>query len=190
MINIPEPESALPGISVSNNQGLLQWISSVDHKKLGIMYLWCRLLFFVIGGTLALLMRIQLAWPDNHFLGPQLYNELFTMHGTTMIFFVMMPAIFGFSVYMVPLMIGANDMAFPRLNAFSLWLTLFGGLFFILAFIWGAPDAGWFNYAPLNEKNFSSSQGIDYYCIGLLVAGIGSVTTGINLIVTIITLSR
>ena len=186
-INIPEPESALPGISVSNNQGLLQWISSVDHKQLGIMYLLVSLLFFVIGGTLALLMRVQLAWPDNHFLGPHLYNELFTMHGTTMIFFVMMPAIFGFSVYMVPLMIGANDMAFPRLNAFSLWLTLFGGLLLYFSFLsGGAPDAGWFNYAPLNEKNFSSSQGIDYYCIGLLVAGIGSVTTGINLIVTII----
>ena len=187
VVDIPEPESALPGISVSNNQGLLQWISSVDHKQLGIMYLLVSLLFFILGGAMALLMRIQLAWPNNTFIGPHMYNELFTMHGTTMIFFVMMPAIFGFSVYMVPLMIGANDMAFPRLNAFSLWLTLFGGLLLYFSFLsGGAPDAGWFNYAPLNEKNFSGSSGVDYYCIGLLIAGIGSVTTGINLIVTIL----
>src|SRR5512135_422485 len=132
---IPEPESALPGTTVSNDQGLLQWISSVDHKQLGIMYLLVSLLFFILGGAMALLMRIQLAWPNNTFIGPHMYNELFTMHGTTMIFFVMMPAIFGFSVYMIPLMIGANDMAFPRLNAFSLWLTLFGGLLLFFSFL-------------------------------------------------------
>lgn len=109
------------------------------------------------------------------------------MHGTTMIFFVAMPAVFGFSVYFVPLMIGANEMAFSRLNAFSLWLTFFGGLLLYFSFIaGGAPDAGWFSYAPLNQKNYSISHGIDYYALGLLVAGIGSITTAINLIVTIL----
>lgn len=186
-IEIPEPQQPIPGLSVSTDQGLLQWISSVDHKQLGIMYLLLSLLFFIIGGAFALVMRIQLAWANNTFLSPDVYNQLFTMHGTTMIFFVMMPAIFGFSVYLTPLMIGANDMAFPRLNAFSLWMTLFGGLLLYFSFAaGGAPNAGWFNYAPLNEKNYSGSQGIDYYCLGLFVAGIGSVTTAINLIVTVL----
>ncbi len=187
IIKIPEPDSPIPGVSMNTNQGLLQWISSVDHKQIGIMYLLISLAFFLIGGAFALLMRVQLAFPNNHFLNPQLYNQLFTMHGTTMIFFVMMPAIFGFSVYFTPLMIGANEMAFPRLNAFSLWMTLFGGLLLYFSFAaGGAPNAGWFNYAPLNEKNYSESNGIDYYCLGLLVGGIGTVTTAVNLIVTVL----
>ncbi len=184
---IPEPQQSLPNTNVSNDQGLLQWISSVDHKQIGIMYLLMALLFFIVGGAFALLMRVQLAVPNNHFLSPETYNQLFTMHGTTMIFFVLMPAIFGFSVYFTPLMIGANEMAFPRLNAFSLWMTFFGGLILYFSFAaGGAPDAGWFNYAPLNEHNYSSSKGIDYYCLGLLLSGIGSLTTAINLIVTVL----
>src|ERR1700758_116950 len=103
IVEIPEPQTSLPNINVSNSQGLLQWISSVDHKQIGIMYLLVALFFFLLGGTFALLMRIQLAIPENHFLSPQLYNQLFTMHGTTMIFFVLMPAVFGFSVYLTPL---------------------------------------------------------------------------------------
>lgn len=186
-LHIPEPQKPLPGVSLNTNQGLLQWISSVDHKQIGVMYLLVSLLFLLTGGALAMLMRIQLAVPDNHFLTPQAYNQVFTMHGTTMIFFVMMPAILGFSVYFTPLMIGANDMAFPRLNAFGLWLTLFGGLFLYFSFLaGGAPNAGWFNYAPLNEKNYSATHGIDYYAMGLLIAGIGSVVTAVNLIVTIL----
>jgi cytochrome c oxidase subunit 1/cytochrome c oxidase subunit I+III len=186
-LNIPEPQSTLPGVSVSTDQGLLQWISSVDHKQIGIMYLLVSLLFLFFGGALAILMRIQLAIPDNHFLSPQAYNQVFTMHGTTMIFFVLMPAVLGFSVYLTPLMIGANDMAFPRLNAFGLWLTLFGGLFLYFSFLaGGAPNAGWFNYAPLNEKNYSQTNGIDYYALGIFIAGIGSVATAVNLIVTIL----
>ncbi len=187
IVEIPEPSSSFPGLGVSSDQGLLQWISSVDHKMIGIMYLFVSLLFFVIGGAEALLMRIQLALPMMHFLGPETYNQFFTMHGTTMIFFVAMPAIFGFAVYFVPLMIGANEMAFPRMNAFSLWITLFGGLLLYFSFLaGGAPDAGWFNYAPLNQKNYSSNPGIDYYAMGLLISGIGSVTTSINLVVTIL----
>ena len=184
-IEIPEPSRSIPGVGLSSDQGLLQWISTVDHKMIGIMYLWVSLLFFVIGGISALLMRIQLAWPMNHFLSPETYNQFFTMHGTTMIFFMAMPAIFGYAVYFTPLMIGANEMAFPRLNAYSLWITLFGGLLLYFSFLaGGAPDAGWFNYAPLNEDNYSS-VGIDYYCMGLLLGGIGSVTTSVNLLVTI-----
>jgi cytochrome c oxidase subunit I len=186
-IQIPEPASPFPGIGVSSNQGLLQWISSVDHKMIGIMYLLIALIFFLIGGAEALLMRIQLAEPVNHFLTPEAYDQFFTMHGTTMIFLVAMPAVLGFSVYFTPLMIGANEMAFPRMNSFSLWITFFGGLLLYFSFLaGGGPDAGWFNYAPLNEKNYSSSNGIDYYAMGLLLTGIGSVTTSINLIVTIL----
>jgi len=128
LVEIPDPLRSFPNLGESSDQGLLQWISAVDHKMLGILYLLVSLLFFLIGGAEALLMRIQLAQPLNHFLSPETYNQIFTMHGTTMIFLVAMPAVFGFSVYMVPLMIGANEMAFPRLNAFSLWLTFFGGL--------------------------------------------------------------
>ena len=186
-ISIPEPSKTFPGIGVSNDQGLLQWISTVDHKMIGIMYLLVALLFMLIGGVEALLMRIQLAEPLNHFLSPEMYNQFFTMHGTTMIFLVGMPAVFGFAVYFTPLMIGANEMAYPRLNAFSLWMTLLGGMLLYFSFLaGGAPDAGWFNYAPLNEKNYSINAGIDYYCMGLLLAGIGSVTTSVNLIVTVI----
>jgi len=186
-IYIPEPSTSFPGVGVSTDQGLLQWISSVDHKMIGIMYLLLALLFFLIGGVEALLMRIQLAAPVNHFLSPEAYDQIFTMHGTTMIFLVAMPAVFGFAVYFTPLMIGANEMAFPRLNSFSLWITFFGGLLLYFSFVaGGGPDAGWFNYAPLNEKNYSSSNGIDYYAMGLLLSGIGSVTTSINLIVTVL----
>ena len=184
---VPEPEKRLPGLSINTSQGLLQWISSVDHKQLGIMYLWTALLFLLVGGLEILLIRVQLAVPRNTFMGPQVYNQLFTMHGTTMIFFVAMPAIFGFGTYFVPLMIGANDLAFPRLNALSLWLTFFGGLLMYFSFLaGGAPNAGWFNYAPLNTFNYSSTVGIDYYCSGLLLAGIGTITASINMVVTIL----
>ncbi|MBK0379691.1 cytochrome c oxidase subunit I [Mucilaginibacter segetis] len=186
-LNVPEPTQSIPGLGVSNNQGLLQWISSVDHKQIGIMYLWLSLLFLVIGGIEIMLVRTQLAVPNNDFLGPEAYNQLFTMHGTTMIFFVLTPAIFGFATYFVPLMIGANDMAFPRLNALSFWMTFFGGFLLYFSFLaGGAPDAGWFNYAPLNQYNYSSSPGINYYCSGLLLSGIGTVTASVNFIVTIL----
>ncbi|HEV2352896.1 MAG TPA: cytochrome c oxidase subunit I [Puia sp.] len=186
-IKIPEPAKAFPGLGVETDQGLLQWICAVDHKMIGIMYMVMSLVFFVFGGALALLMRIQLAIPMNHFLPPETFNQFFTMHGTTMIFFVAMPAIFGFAVYFVPLMIGANEMAFPRLNAFGMWMTLFGGMLLYFSFLaGGAPDAGWFNYAPLNERNYSFHKGIDYFAMGLLISGIGSVVTSINIIVTVL----
>src|SRR6185312_1457484 len=184
---IPDPASPFPGLGVETDQGLLQWICAVDHKMIGIMYLVMSLFFLVVGVSLAMLIRIQLAVPLNHFLPPETFNQFFTMHGTTMIFFVAMPAIFGLVVYFVPLMIGANEMAFPRLNAFGFWMTLFGGLLLYFSFLaGGAPDAGWFNYAPLNEKNYSFHKGIDYFSMGLLISGIGSVATSINIIVTVL----
>jgi cytochrome c oxidase subunit 1/cytochrome c oxidase subunit I+III len=184
IITLPEPTQPLP--DADSERGLLHWISSVDHKQIGIMYLWTALLFLLMGGVLALLMRTQLAVADNHFLQPEIYNQFFTMHGTTMIFFVLMPSLTGMAVYLVPLMIGANDMAYPRLNALSFWLTLFGGLLLYFSFFTdGAPDAGWFNYAPLNESNYST-DGINYYCMGILLAGIGSIASALNFCVTIL----
>ncbi len=170
-------------------RGMLSWITSVDHKQIGILYIVSAFVFFLVGLGLALAMRIQLMVPVSHFMSPGAYNQIFTMHGTTMVFLMAMPLLFGFSVYFVPLMIGARDMAFPRLNALGYWLYLFGALMMYFSFVaGGAPDAGWFSYAPLTEKGYSSSPGIDYWALSLLVMGAGSVATGINLIVTVLTL--
>ena len=164
-----------------------EWITTVDHKKIGIMYVATALLFFVVGGTDALLIRLQLGTPENTLLSPQLYNEIFTMHGTTMIFLAIMPFNVGLANYIVPLMIGANDMAFPRLNALSYWLFLFGGLFLSSSFILGgAPDAGWFSYTPLSER--TATHGLDFWVLGLQILGVGSVMGALNLIVTIFNL--
>jgi cytochrome c oxidase subunit 1/cytochrome c oxidase subunit I+III len=169
--------------------GLFAWVATVDHKRIGILYLLTALVFFAAGGVEALLMRIQLARPNNTFLSPDAYDQLFTMHGTTMIFLVVMPALIGLANYLVPLMIGARDMAFPRLNALSYWLLPCGGLllhFSLLA--GGAPAVGWFSYAPLSESAYASTPGVDYWSLSLLVLGIGSVAASINLIATILTL--
>jgi len=185
---VPEPTETTSAIWES--EGLFGWVSSVDHKQIGIMYLIVTLFFFIVGGIESLLMRIQLAQPNGTFLSPEAYNQIFTMHGTTMIFLVVMPVLIGFANYLVPLMIGARDMAFPRLNALSLWLLVFGGLFLYFSFLTqgGAPAAGWFSYAPLSEKPYSSLTGMDYWAIGLLITGIGTVATAVNLIVTIVAL--
>src|SRR5262245_7617490 len=131
-----------------------EWVTTVDHKRLGILYIGYALVFLVIGGIEATIMRVQLMFPHNDLVSPQVFNRMFTMHGTTMIFFVAMPIVFGFSNYLVPLMIGARDMAFPRLNAFSFWLTAFGGFLLYFSFVGGnglygagnAPDVGWWAY--------------------------------------------
>jgi cytochrome c oxidase subunit 1/cytochrome c oxidase subunit I+III len=164
------------------------WIATIDHKRIGVLYLIFALFFFVIGGIEALLMRLQLAVPNNTLIAPDTYNALFTMHGTTMIFLVAMPALFGLANYFVPLMIGARDMAFPRLNNFSVWLLPFGGALLYFCVLTGPPEVGWFAYAPLSETPYASSLGVDYWALALLVLGIGSVTTGINLIATILCL--
>ncbi len=184
---VPEIDRPLP--KLKEDQGLLSWVSTVDHKQIGILYMITTLFFFVVGGLEALLMRIQLAQPQEKFLSPQAYNQIFTMHGTTMIFLVVMPMLIGIGNYLVPLMIGARDMAFPRLNALSFWLLLFGGLMLYFSFVaGGAPAAGWFAYTPLSEKAFSTTNGVDYWALGLLVTGIGSVAAAVNLLVTIFTL--
>jgi cytochrome c oxidase subunit I len=178
-----------PVLEEGNERGLFAWVSTIDHKRIGILYLLTTFFFFFVGGFEALLIRIQLAQPNNAFLSPEAYNQIFTMHGTTMIFLVVMPALIGFANYFVPLMIGARDMAFPRLNAMSYWLLLFGGLLLHFSFLaGGAPAAGWFSYAPLSETPYSSGPGTDYWVVGLLALGIGSVASAINLIATILTL--
>jgi cytochrome c oxidase subunit 1/cytochrome c oxidase subunit I+III len=175
-------------------EGWLSWVASVDHKQIGILYLWSSTIFFLVAGVLALLMRIQLARPENHFLSPTMYNQIFTMHGTTMIFLVVVPALIGFANYLVPLMIGARDMAFPRLNALGFWAQAFGGVMLYFSFataglnLGGAPAVGWFAYAPLSEAAYSYGPGVDYWIIGLLGIGVGTLTAGINLIATIVCL--
>src|ERR1700731_1777776 len=176
------------------SERLHDWVVTVDHKKLGILYILYALLFLLIGGIEATIMRIQLIVPNNHFVSPEVFNRMFTMHGTTMIFFVVMPILFGFGTYLVPLMIGTRDMAFPRLNALSFWLTAFGGLLLYYSFIGGnglygagnAPDVGWFAYAPLTSRAFSRGHSTDFWTLGLLVSGIGTIGTAVNFITTIL----
>src|SRR5919199_3952658 len=168
---------------------LYRWVTTVDHKDIGLLYVLTSIAFLLIGGLEALLMRVQLAVPGNSFLGPGAYNALFTMHGTTMIFLVVMPMLLGFANYLVPLQIGAQDMAFPRLNALSYWLLLFGGLLLNFSFLVGTPpDTGWFSYAPLTEKPFTLQPNIDYWILGLLATSVGSIVTGLNLVVTVLKL--
>lgn len=183
----PVPLEALE--TFEERRSLLTWVSTCDHKQIGILYMFTALFFFIIAGVEALVMRAQLMVPNNHLLNPETYDELFTLHGTTMIFFVAVPALLGLAVYLLPLMIGARDMAFPRLNALGYWLLAFGGVFIYSSILFGnAPDMGWFSYAPLSEKPYSSLPGVDFWALGLFSVGIGTVVTGINIIVTAFTL--
>ena len=171
-----------------------EWLTTVDHKKIGLMYIVYALIFLVIAGLMAVVMRIQLAVPNNHFVSPQVFNRLFTMHGTTMVFFVGMPVLFGFGNYLIPLMIGARDMAFPRLNAFSFWISAFGGILLYFSYLGGdglygagsAPDVGWFAYAPLTAKVFSRGHSTDYWTFAILLSGIGSTGTALNIVATVV----
>jgi cytochrome c oxidase subunit I len=165
----------------------LAWLSTVDHKRIGVLYMLTGLFFLIVGGLEALVIRLQLAVPNNHLVAPDTFNQLFTMHGTTMIFLVAMPLLFGFVNYILPLQIGARDMAFPRLNAFGYWCQPFGGIllhFSILA--GGAPAVGWFSYAPLSETPYSSSPGVDYWAIAIFVLGLGTISFAVNTIATVI----
>jgi len=167
------------------------WLTTVDHKRIGILYLVSAMIFFVFGGVEAFLMRLQLMRPDNHVVSFQLFNELFTMHGITMIFLAVMPLIIGFVNFVMPLQIGARDVAYPRLNAVSLWLFLAGGLMLYSSwFLGGAPNAGWYNYAPINTGGVlnpgSDALGISFYVLGLQIAGIGTLLSGINFTATIL----
>jgi heme/copper-type cytochrome/quinol oxidase subunit 1 len=189
---LDETTTAGPRLSVL--QVLHDWVTTVDHKKIGLMYIGYALFFLVIGGFEAILMRIQLAIPNNTFVSPQSFNRLFTMHGTTMVFFVGMPILFGFGNYLIPLMIGARDMAFPRLNAFSFWIAAFGGLLLYFSYFGGsglygagtAPDVGWWAYAPLTAKAFSPGHSTDYWTLSILLGGIGSIGTALNIVATTI----
>ncbi|MBV8084509.1 MAG: cytochrome c oxidase subunit I [Chloroflexi bacterium] len=181
------------------SRGVLGWITTVDHKKIAIMYLFTTFFFFLVGGIMALLIRIQLAEPQNTFLTPEQYNQVFTMHGTTMIFLWIIPVWAGLGNYFVPLMIGARDMAFPRINALSFWLIPLGGLVMYSGFLvpavvgaggtivcpGGPGDAGWTGYVPLTESHYSCSMGQDLWIIGLHLLGISSMLGGLNFLATI-----
>jgi cytochrome c oxidase subunit 1 len=173
---------------------IFEWVTTVDHKRIGLMYIGYALAFLLVAGLEAVLMRIQLAVPNNHFVSPQVFNQLFTMHGTTMIFFVGMPILFGFGNYLIPLMIGARDMAFPRMNAFSFWISAFGGLLLYFSYFGAsglyaagsAPSVGWFAYAPLTAKVFSPGHSTDYWTLSIFLSGVGTIGTALNIVTTIL----
>jgi cytochrome c oxidase subunit 1 len=172
-----------------SQSGLWSWITTVDHKRIGALYGVTAFIFFLIGGLEALLMRVQLMRPENTFIGPDTFNQMFTMHGTTMIFLAVMPLSASFFNFLIPLMIGARDVAFPRLNAFSYWVFLFGAVFLNLSFVFGgAPNTGWFSYANLTSSQFSPGHGVDFWAIGLQILGIASLAAAFNFIVTIVNL--
>ena len=170
--------------------GLIGWLTTVDHKRVAVLYALSALLFMMVGGIEAMLIRVQLWSPENHFLTASMYNQLFTMHGTTMIFLVVMPLEIGFFAnFIMPLQIGARDVAFPRLNAMSFWMALAGAVFLHLGWLWsGLPDAGWFGYANLTERYFSPGLNLDFWVVGLLILGVSTLISGLNFFVTIISM--
>jgi cytochrome c oxidase subunit I len=190
----------LTGADEAGEQGktileiLHEWVVTVDHKRLGLLYIIYGLVFLAVGGVEAIIMRIQLAGPNLHFVSPQVFNRMMTMHGTTMVFLVGVPILFGFGNYLVPLMVGARDMAFPRLNALGFWLTAFGGILLYFSFLGGeglygagsAPDVGWFAYAPLTSIAFSKGHSTDYWTLAILLGGFGTIGTAINIVTTVI----
>src|SRR3989454_1350391 len=180
----------------SLTERLHRLVVTVDHKQLGLMYIAPALLFLLVAASMAAVIRAELAVPNNGLIAPQVSNRLFTMHGTTMVFFVGMPLIAGLMNYLVPLMIGARDMAFPRLNAFGYWMFLCGGLLLYFSYLaapglagaGSAPDVGWFAYAPLTGRAFSRGHSTDYWILSLLVSGVGSMVSALNVITTIVSL--
>jgi cytochrome c oxidase subunit I+III len=168
--------------------GVLGWLTTTDHKRIGLLYFWATLVFFGAGGIEALTMRTQLAVPNNHLVSPATYDELFSMHGVTMIFFFIIPMTTGaFGNYLIPLMIGARDMAFPRMNALSFWIFLASGIFVYTSLFLGmAPNAGWFDYVPLASRAYDPGRNVDFYCLGLVFNGISSSLTAGQFIVTIL----
>ena len=168
--------------------GILGWLTTTDHKRIGLLYFWTTLALFGAGGAEALLIRTQLAQPNQHVVSPQTFDELFTMHGITMIFFFIIPMTTGaFGNYLLPLLLGARDMAFPRMNALSYWIFLASAVFIYTSlFIGKAPDAGWFNYVPLASKKYDPGHNIDFYCLGIIFNSIASTLTAGQFIVTIL----
>src|SRR5215470_6678484 len=182
-----------PADSSSFLSRLHELVVTVDHKKLGLMYIASALFFLVVAGLQASVMRLQLAFPNNDVVAPDTFNRLFTVHGTTMVFFVGIPIVAGLANYLVPLMIGARDMAFPRLNAFGFWMFLFGGILLFFSYIGApglsghgsAPDVGWCGYAPLTGRAFSRGNSTDYWTLSLLLSGVGSLSSSVNVIATV-----
>jgi cytochrome c oxidase subunit I len=169
--------------------GILSWLMTTDHKRIGILYMTTAVAFFIIGGVFALLMRLQLAQPNGTVLNSATYDEAFTMHGTTMIFLFVMPLSVGLGNFLVPLMIGARDMAFPKLNALGYWLFLFAAVFLYSSFEFGgSPDKGWFSYAPLTEFPFSPTPGMTFWALSIIMLGISSTLSSINFIITVLQL--
>ena len=167
--------------------GLWGWITTVDHKRIGVLYGVTAFIMLLVAGLEAGVIRAQLAMPDNTLIGPETYNRMFTMHATAMVFMVIMPLSASFFNFVVPLAIGARDVAFPRLNAFSYWVFLFGTLLMHASFLVGqVPDAGWFSYANLTSSTYSPNDGLDFWALGLLVLGTSSVAAALNFMVTII----
>jgi cytochrome c oxidase subunit I+III len=172
----------------ASRPGLSGWLMEVNNRPLGVRFMVTALGFFFVGGFLALLLRIQLAVPDNDFLSPELYNQLFTMHGSTMMYLFAVPFLEGLALYLLPLLIGSRDVAFPRLTAFSYWTYLFGGLVFYASFVFGqVPDAGWFAYTPLSGPRFSG-PGVDFWLLGLSLVEVAGITAGAEIVVTILKL--
>src|SRR3989475_4254785 len=183
---------------MTDAKGLKTWLTTIDHKRIGLLYFWTAFTFFLIGGLEALVIRAQLAQPNGHVVSAETFNQLFTMHGTTMLFLALMPLSSAFFNYIIPLQIGARDVAFPRLNAFSYWVFLLGGLLLNASWFVGplfhagtlsvAPDGGWFAYANLTERQFSPGPNIDFYQLGVQILGVSSLAAGFNFIVTILNL--
>src|SRR3954452_12057365 len=167
--------------------GVLVWLTTTDHKKIGLLYFWTTLVLFAAGGVEALIMRTQLTRPNLSLVSPSTYDELFTVHGLTMIFFFIIPMTTGaFGNYLLPLMIGARDMAFPRMNALSYWIFLGSGIFLYTSVALGiAPNAGWFNYVPLSNREFDPGHNIDFSCLAIIFNSIASSLTAAQFIVTI-----
>jgi cytochrome c oxidase subunit 1 len=183
----PVPQLIAHQVSVPRRtRRWIDWVLTTDHKRIGIMYLVLTFVFFILGGVEALLMRVQLGVPSNTLLSGEHYNELLTMHGTTMVFLFVVPVMAGFGNYFLPLMIGARDMAFPRLNALSFWLLLFGGIVFYATFFWQPPEAGWWSYPPLSSIQFSPSGGQDAWIFLVHLTGISSLLGAINFYATIV----
>ncbi len=179
--------TAAPAHAPTYQTGVWSWLTTVDHKRIGALYLYTALAFFILGGIEAVIMRAQLMGPNGTVVSAETFNQLFTMHGTTMIFLAIMPLSAAFFNFLIPLQIGARDVAFPRLNAFSYWVYLFGGLFITAPiFFHVAPDGGWFGYAPLTIKEFSPGLNIDFWVLGLQILGISSLAAAFNFITTII----
>jgi cytochrome c oxidase subunit 1 len=188
MASIAQPQTvARPAAATKSTSGLWSWLTTVDHKRIGILYGVTAFVYLMLGGLEAMIMRVQLAQPENAVVGAERYNQLFTMHGTTMIFLAIMPLSSAFFNYIIPLQIGARDVAFPRLNAFSYWTFVGGGLILNLSWLANAaPNQGWYGYAPLTDGLYSVERNVDFWALGLQVLGVASLAASFNFVVTII----